>query len=101
MDYIDNSITRIIGKIHNSSLSDTEKADVLSELSAGMRHLVWPILLSHVPEYLLKEAMDKKSMTVDDYVEIIQSSLQNPATAKEIHDELKEALLEVEALVGV
>ena len=89
----------ILTKITESKLSDNEKADSMAELSLGMRKLVWPILLSHVPEYLLVEAKEKDMMTVDEYLEIIESSLQNPSTAKEIHDELNAALEEVEQVL--
>lgn len=101
MDDIESLLARIVTKITSSSRSDLEKADVLAELSVGMRKLIWPILVSHIPEYLLKEVTLKEQITVDEYSELIASALSNPATANDIHDELKAALLEVEALVGV
>ena len=101
MDDIDEILTSIVTKVSGSKLSDTEKADVYANLSVGMRKLVWPILLSHMPEYLLKEATDGgHTFTVDDYAELIESALQNPATPKEIHEELVNALREVDALVS-
>lgn len=101
MSDIDSILTNIVTTVTKSNRSDSEKADIMAQLTVGMHRLVWPILLSHVPEYLLKEVTNKDSMTLDDYQELLDSALQNPATAKEIHDELKDALLEVEALVGV
>lgn len=101
MDDIEVILTSITSKVSLSKLSEVEKAEVLSQLTVGMHRLVWPILLSHVPEYVLKEVTDKKSLTMDEYVELIESALKNPATAREIHDEFKAALLEVQALVGV
>ena len=99
-DEIEEILTGIITKVTQSRLTDTEKADVLSELPLGMRKLVWPILLSHVPPYLLEDASSRVGkFTMDDYAELIDASLSNPATAKEIHDELKAALEEVEQLV--
>lgn len=101
MDDIEEIVLHITEAISKSSRSDSEKADVYAELSIGMRKLVWPILVSHIPEYLLKEITAKEQITVDEYTELIESALSNPATAREIHDELKAALLEVQALVSV
>lgn len=64
-----------------------------------MRRLVWPILLAHTPEYFLKEIKEKKTLTVEEYAEIIESALQNPGTSKEFYDELKDALMEVDTLL--
>ncbi len=101
MDDIDEVLTGIVTHVSNSKLSDTEKADVYANLSVGMRRLVWPILLSHMPEYLLKEATEGgRPFTVDDYAELIEAAMQNPATAKEIHEELISALREVDSLVS-
>lgn len=100
MDDIDTLITGIITAVSESKLPETEKADVLAQLTAGMHRLVWPILLSHVPQYLLDDATNNpERFTMDDYVEMIDVALKNPATAKEMHDELKGALEEVSALL--
>lgn len=100
MDDIDTLITGIITAVSESKLPETEKADVLAQLTVGMHRLVWPILLSHVPQYLLDDATGSpERFTMDDYVEIIDVALKNPATAKEMHDELKGALTEVSALL--
>jgi hypothetical protein len=102
MDDITDHVTRIITHVGKSRLTDQEKADTYAQLAIGMRHLVWPILASHMPEYLLRDAVERakqKQFTTEDYVELIESALTNPATAKEIHDELKDALVEVEQLV--
>ncbi len=101
MDDIDELLTGIVKSVSGSKLSDTEKADVYAQLAVGMRTLVWPILLSHTPEYLLKEATSgEHPFTVDDYAELIEAALQNPSTAKEIHEELIGALREVDSLVS-
>lgn len=99
MDDIHTLVNGILEKILASSLSDTEKADAMASLSLGMRRLVWPILLTHVPEYLLAELKEKKNMTMEEYLEIIESAFKNPATARQMHDEVKAALLEVDVLV--
>lgn len=101
MDTIDTTLTRILTVIAESSLSDTEKADLYVQIQVGMRKLVWPIVLTHVPEYLLKQAVDQSEhMTIDQYAELIEASVSNPATPKEIHDEIRDALLEIEELFG-
>ncbi len=100
MDDFDVKITHILTLIAESSLSDTEKADIYVQLNVGMRRLVWPILLSHIPQYELDDMIkDPNTMTMERYVTCIQSTLQNPATPKEIHDEILGALGEVEALL--
>ena len=98
-DDVEELLTRIITKVTSSTLRDREKADVLSQLPVGMRKIVWPILLAHAPEYLFKETGRVEQFSMDDYVELINASLSNPATAKEMHDELKAALEEVEQLL--
>ncbi len=101
MDDIDTILTGIIDRVSGSPLPETEKADVFASMTAGMHRLVWPILLAHAPEYLLNEATtDPEHFTLDDYTELISSSLQNPATAKEMHDELVAALTEVDEVVA-
>ena len=100
MDDIEEKLTSIITRIESSQILETDKADILAEMAVGMRRLVWPILLSHVPEYILKDATAKKSQfTLTDYTELITTSLQNPATPKELHDELLGALREVDTLL--
>lgn len=100
MDDIDELVTGILATISSSKLPEMEKADILARLTAGMHRLVWPILLSHVPKYLLDEAVNApEHFTMDDYAEMIDIALKNPSTAKEMHDELKGALEEVAALL--
>lgn len=100
MDDIDTLITGILASVSASKLTEMEKADVLAQLTTGMHRLVWPILLSHVPQYLLDDATNNpEQFTMDDYVEMIDVALKNPATAKEMHEELKGALEEVQSLL--
>lgn len=97
---VEEILTHIITSVTQSTRSDIEKADVLSSISLGMHRLVWPILLSHVPQYLLDDAVSRPDqITMDDYVEMIDVALKNPSTAKEMHEELKAALEEVEGLL--
>lgn len=100
MDAIDEVLTRIITTVSQSTLSETEKKDIYAQLTVGMHRLVWPILLSHVPQYLLDDAVNNPDrFTIEEYAEIIDIALKNPATAKEMHEELFGALQEVEALL--
>jgi len=100
MDDIDTLLGSIITAVSESKLPETEKADMLAKLTVGMHRLVWPILLSHVPQYLLDDATNHpEQFTMDDYVEMIDVALKNPATAKEMHEELKGALTEVKTLL--
>lgn len=101
MDDIDGVLTRIVTNISESSLSDTEKADIYARINVGLHHLVWPIIVAHIPQYILADVTDHpEKITIDRYLELIESALQNPATPKEIHDEIKGALEEVEALLA-
>jgi len=101
MDTTEHVLDRVIALISGSSLSDTEKADMYAQLAVGLRSLVWPVVLSHIPEYLLQQttARGKTSMTVDEYRELIDAALSNPATPVEIHQEVSSALREVEELL--
>lgn len=101
MDAIDEILTRIITTVSQSKLPETEKNDVYAQLTVGMHRLVWPILLAHVPQYLLDDAVNNpQRFTVEDYAELIDIALKNPATAKEMYEELLGALTEVDALVA-
>lgn len=101
MDTVDILLQRIFQRVYGSKLPDTEKADIYVQLEVGMRRLVWPILLSHIPKYMLDDAVTHpEKVTMTRYSELIESALQNPATPKEIHDEIKGALEEVEALLA-
>ena len=99
MDDVQQILQRIADRVYGSNMSDTAKADCMAAVTVGMRTLVWPILISHVPEYMMREAADAKTFTIDAYAEIIDAALSNPATPKEIHDELTAALTEVDGVV--
>jgi hypothetical protein len=100
MDDIETLLDRIVKRVADSRLPDAEKAEIFAQIDAGLHHLVWPIVLSHVPEYKLKLMKDNPSgVTLDQYIDIITSAIQNPSTPKEIHDEIVEALHEVSSLV--
>lgn len=100
MDGIETLLQSILQRVYESTLPDTEKADMYVQLEVGMRKLVWPILLSHMPTYMLDEAVrHPEKMDMAKYTELIESALQNPATSKEIHDEIKGALEEIDTLL--
>jgi hypothetical protein len=99
-DVIDELLGRIVTKVAGSGLSDNEKADVFARISSGLHHLVWPILLVHMPEQQLKEFIDHpENMTIDHYTALIEAALQNPQTPKEVYTEILGALEEVEGVV--
>ena len=99
MDDVDTMMTSIVDRIAKSSLSDTEKADLYAQISVGMHTMVWPILLTHVPKYLLDDMMNKTTMSVEEYRELFTTALSNPSASKELHDELIGALTEVDDLI--
>ncbi len=99
MDF-DDTITRILTTIGGSQLSDTEKADCYAQLRVGLHKLVWPILISHIPDGELKDAVDHpETLTVRRYGELIGKALDDPATAGEIHTEVMAALEEIDELL--
>lgn len=100
MDDVDEILTRITTVVSDSTLKEEEKADIFARISAGMHHLVWPILLKHIPESELKDVTTHPdTMTISRYADLIEASLRNPSTPKEIHDEIVAALQEVETLL--
>ena len=102
MDDFDALLTAILTKVAQSPLSDEEKADVYAQISVGLHTLVWPILLSHIPEGDLKAAVDNpRDWNMDRYVELIHTSLRDPSTPKEIHDQLMSTLSEVDETVSL
>jgi hypothetical protein len=100
MDDIDELLAAIVTKVGESTLSDQQKADVYAQLAVGMKHLVWPILLEHTPESLLKKSVSIERFTVEDYTDFIQTALRGPNVAAALHDELKSALEEVYTIVA-
>lgn len=99
-DDFDAILTRIVSTIAQSDLSDTQKADCWAQLDLGLHKLVWPILVSHVPERDLKDAVDRpETLTVERYGELMRITLDDPETPKEIHEEVIGALGEVEELL--
>ena len=100
MDQLDTLLSRIVERVSQSQLSETEKADVFASLSLGMRRLVWPILMAHMPEKDLANAVDNpKDWCMDRYTSLIEKALSDPQTPKEIYDELMGALSEVDQVV--
>lgn len=101
MDDFDDRLTGILMRVQTSSLSDTEKADAYAAIHNGLQTLVWPILVSHIPESDLKEVIDHpETLTVTRYGELVGKALEDPETAREIHTEIIAALTEIEALVA-
>lgn len=99
MDDFDKKLTRILTRIQESSLSNTEKADSVAELDLGLHKLVWPILVSHIPENELKDVVSHpETLSVHRYGELMGKALSHPETAKEIHEEVIAALAEIETL---
>jgi len=100
MDEFDTLLTKILTRVQESSLSDEEKADVYAEMSVGLRKIVWPILLAHMPEEDLKKTIDAPGdWSMDRYIELINKSLSDPKTPKEIYNELMSALADVDEVV--
>lgn len=99
MDDFDDRLTGILMRVQASALSDTEKADAYAAIHNGLQSLVWPILVSHIPESELKEVIDHpETLTVTRYGELMGKAVSDPATAREIHDEVIGALTEIEDL---
>lgn len=101
MDHLDILLDRIVERVTQSHLSETEKADVFASLSLGMRRLVWPILLSHIPKETLDDLLNgKEPLPMDRYTQLITQTLKDPETPKEMYNELMDALAEVDELVS-
>lgn len=100
MDDFDDRLTDILIRVQSSSLSDTEKADVYATIHNGLYKLVWPILLSHIPEVDLREATDHpETMTVARYGELMGKAVSDPETPREIHEEVMGALGDIDDLL--
>lgn len=101
MDDFDEKLTNILTTIQESGLTDTEKADCYAQLDVGLHRLVWPILVSHIPETELKDVVDHpETLTVGRYGELLGKAVDDPTTAPEIHTEVMAALNEIESLVA-
>ncbi|OGG01603.1 hypothetical protein A2Z33_07460 [Candidatus Gottesmanbacteria bacterium RBG_16_52_11] len=95
MDKLDGLLTDILVRVQNARIPDEKKADIYARISAGMRSLVWPILISRMPEQKLAETVAAPQMTMDQYVELVESALKNPETPKDIQDQITGALTEI------
>lgn len=100
MEDFETILTCIIKNIQSSGLSQSQKADCLAQLDLGLHRLVWPILVAHISEVDLKDAVDHpESMTVTRYGELMGKAVSHPESAREIHDEVMGALGEIEGLL--
>lgn len=100
MDDLDMILSRIVERVTRSHLSETEKADVFASLSLGMRRLVWPILLSHIPKDTLDNLLNvKEPLAMERYSQLINQTLKDPETPKEMYNEVMGALGEIEELL--
>lgn len=99
MDKFDGLLTQIIERVQNSTLSEEKKADIYAQISIGLRSLVWPILISHIPKQKLADTVAGSQLTMEQYAELIESALHDPNTSKEVHASIIEALTEIDALL--
>ena len=99
MDTFDNLLTNIITRVQQSSLSDEKKADIYTQISIGLHKLVWSVLISHIPESKLKETTSQSQLTIDQYSDLIEIALQNPAASKELHAITIDSLSEIDAFL--
>lgn len=99
MDKFDGLLTQIIERVQNSTLSEEKKADIYAQISIGLRKLVWPILISRIPEQKLADTVSQSQLTLDQYSELIESALHDPNTSRELHDSIIEALIEINTLL--
>lgn len=98
---MEQKLREIIQKVENSQLSDEQKAEVYAELSQGLRSLVWPVLMKHMPEDKLKAMVDDTAnVSVDTYVALIEEAVKDGAALKEIDTLSMEALSGVEAVLA-
>lgn len=100
MDDFETSLQMLLTRVQSSSLSDTEKADVYATIHNGLHKLVWPILLSHIPEPDLKDAVEHpETMTVARYGELMGKAISDPGVPREIHEEVMGALGDIDDLL--
>lgn len=100
MDTFETKLGAILARINGSSLTEIQKADAYVAIHNGLRTLVWPILISHIPESDLKDAVDHpETMTVARYGELMGKAMSSPGVPREIHEEVMGALGEIEDLL--
>ena len=100
MDKFDNLLTKIITKIQSSNLSDEKKANIYSEISAGLYKIVWPIVINYIPKEKIASIESQSQLTIKQYTDLIESALHDPNMPKELYNCATEALTEIETLLN-
>lgn len=98
---MDDKLKALITKIEQSDMADEEKEQVYGALSGGMRALVLPILVKYMPQDQVTELTNApEKITVDRWVQLVETAVQNEQAQKEIPAVLDKLLVEVNSLLA-
>ncbi|MBI4065516.1 hypothetical protein HY409_04085 [Candidatus Gottesmanbacteria bacterium] len=84
---VEEKLRSIVTYIENSHLLAGEKQHLYATFSASLRSVVWPILVSHMPEEKLSMLSNKASqVTIEEYYGLIKVSLTDMTVLTELED---------------
>ncbi len=84
---VEEKLRSIVTHIENSHLLESEKQHLYATFSASLRSVIWPILVSHMPEERLRELSKNVSqVTIEEYYGLIKTSLTDMTVLTELED---------------
>lgn len=84
---VEEKLRSIVTYIENSHLLESEKQHLYATFSASLRSVVWPILVSHMPEERLSMLSKNVSqVTIEEYYGLIKASLTDMSVLTELED---------------
>jgi len=90
-------VRRLVARIENSNLMDTDKDRLYVEMQHAIRSAVRQALISHVSKDDLKRLVHNRSaMTVDAYVRLICDAVKEEAVIEEMHQSMIDVLTTIE-----
>lgn len=99
-DHIDSLLSSIVTKIDATALTDVQKAEAYAIISDGLHRLVWPIVVSHIPQEVRDTLLNQQTrLTIDQYSDVMERVFQDKTTGRDIFDQVYSALKEVDALI--
>ena len=98
---MEEKVKSIVAKVNASGISDTEKAAIFAEISLGLRKLVWPVLIKHMPkDKLTALTSGAEPVTIDNYIELIKAAVADRGMFPELNRVINDTLVDVEAVLS-
>lgn len=93
---MEDRLLKIVERIEKSSLSIEDKNSLYVRISRGLHEVVWPILVSHMPEDQLQQlSKEEGKATVDAYAQFFVTTASDEAI-QEVNVAVNEILSDID-----